>query len=82
MNNLYLINGLKDNFDINYLLNKEKIRLTADAFFDEELKYVDNSRLLTNDILKTYINLDIYNKLSNNLQGEIIDKINLLISKK
>ena len=76
---LFINNGLKDNFDIGYLLNKEKKLLTSGAFLDDELKYVDKSRLLTNDILKTYVNLDIYDNLSDDVKGKIIDKINLLI---
>ena len=70
---LLINNKLKSNFDMNFLIDKEKVKVDKDSLKPEELKNIDKSKIIkfNNTILSKFIDKDLYKNLSEKAKDEI-----------
>lgn len=68
-------NNSKSNFDISYLLKKERCLIDIKNINKEDLKYIKNFKVLDENIISKYINIDLFNSLSEESKNELKDII-------
>ena len=68
-------NNSKSNFDISYLLKKERCLIDIKNINKKDLKYIKNFKVLDENIISKYINIDLFNSLSEESKNELKDII-------
>ena len=68
-------NNSKSNFDISYLLKKEKYLIDIENINKEDLKYIKDLKILDKDTILKYIDINLFNSLSIDSKNDIKDKI-------
>ena len=68
-------NNSKSNFDIGYLLKKEKCLIDIENINEEDLKYIKGFKTLDKSTISKYIDINLFNSLSIDLKNNIKDKI-------
>lgn len=75
---LFINNKADCNFDISYLLKKEKCLIDIENIVEEDLKYIKDFKILDEGIISKYIDIHLFSQLSK----ESKDEIKSIISKK